>query len=274
MLCAGYPSRAKVLLMGMPFPVTVRDMIDASCLTPERTACEAVIQAVMRALAGRVKAEGPVRSLLVRAYQETPREVAAHGLDGVVLPADPAVADLEDVRRTGQGDAEAYRRLVERHQDHVARILWRFDRDRRVHEELVQDVFVEAYLSLGRYRGKAPFAHWLTGIATRVGYQYWKEKARRRRTAAFDLREWEKVTDGDAVETLEPDRAAELLHRVLEQLAPRDRLVLTLRYLEQCDVAETARRTGWTKTMVKVQTMRARSRLRKLLEHGGMEWIE
>jgi hypothetical protein len=31
-------------------------------------------------------------------------------------------------------------------------VLWRFSRDRRVHEELVQDVFVEAYLSLGRYR--------------------------------------------------------------------------------------------------------------------------
>lgn len=73
-------------------------------------------------------------------------------------------------------------------------------------------------------------------------------------------------------QSLEPDQAAELLHRVFERLAPRDRLVLTLRYLEQCDVAETARRTGWTQTMVKVQTLRARNRLRKLLEQSPMEW--
>jgi RNA polymerase sigma-70 factor (ECF subfamily) len=172
-----------------------------------------------------------------------------------------------------QGDGDAYRRLIERHQEHVSRILWRFSRDRGVHEELVQDVFVESYLSLNRYRAEAPFEHWLTRIATRVGYRYWKEKARRQRMEPFDVREWEKATDGDGVlQSLEPDQAAELLHRVFEQLSPRDRLVLTLRYLEQCDVVETARRTGWSKTMVKVQTMRARKRLQKLLERSGLEW--
>jgi RNA polymerase sigma factor (sigma-70 family) len=56
-------------------------------------------------------------------------------------------------------------------------------------------------------------------------------------------------------------------------MPPRDRLVLTLRYLEQCDVAETARRTGWTRTMVKVQTLRARNKLRKLIEQSGTELV-
>jgi RNA polymerase sigma-70 factor (ECF subfamily) len=65
-----------------------------------------------------------------------------------------------------------------------------------------------------------------------------------------------------------------LLHDLLAQLPPRDRLVLTLRYLDQCDVEQTARRIGWTKTMVKVQTMRARKRLQKLIERSGTEWIQ
>ncbi len=190
------------------------------------------------------------------------------------MPADSPSSDAEDVRLAGQGDGDAYRRLIERHQDHVSKILWRFSRDRGVHEELVQDVFVESYLSLNHYRGQAPFEHWLTRIATRVGYRHWKEKARRRRMEPFDVQEWEKATDADVPQSLEPDQAAELLHRLFEQLTPRDRLVLTLRYLEQCDVIETARRTGWTKTLVKVQTLRARNRLRKLMEHSGMEWTE
>jgi RNA polymerase sigma-70 factor (ECF subfamily) len=74
--------------------------------------------------------------------------------------------------------------------------------------------------------------------------------------------------------SVEADHAAELLHRLLAQMPPRDRLVLTLRYLDQCDVAETAQRTGWTRTMVKVQTLRARNKLRKLLEQSGAEWVE
>ena len=225
-------------------------MIDASSLMSEQGGFAAIVVEMVRALAHSVHAKQPD------------------------VPADSGSADLENVRLAGRGDGDAYRRLVERHQGHVGRILWRFSRDRRVHEELVQDVFVESYLSLSHYRGKAPFERWLTRIATRVGYRYWKEKARRRRTGPFDIQEWDKATDGDGVlEALEPDQAAEMLHRVFEQLAPRDRLVLTLRYLEQCDVVETAQRTGWTKTMVKVQTMRARNRLRKLLEHTGMESI-
>jgi len=179
----------------------------------------------------------------------------------------PGVQDCEDVDRTRRGDGQAYRRLIERHQNHVGRILWRFSRDRRVHEELMQDVFVEAYLSLGTYRAEAPFQHWITRIATRVGYRFWKEAARQKHMEPFTAAQWDRVTgDEDVLDALEPEDAAALLHSLLAQLPPRDRLVLTLRYLEECDVAETARRTGWTRTMVKVQTLRARNKLRKLME--------
>lgn len=177
-------------------------------------------------------------------------------------------AELEDVRLSRQGDSDAYTRLIKQHQSHVSRIMWRFSRDRLVHEELVQDVFVEAYMSLGSYRKKAPFGHWLSRIATRVGYRYWKQQARRQETESFTLAEWDQLPDKSPDE-MEPAQAAELLHRLLGQLSPRDRLVLTLRYLEGCDVAETARRTGWTKSMVKVQSLRARKRLEKLFAQAG-----
>jgi RNA polymerase sigma-70 factor, ECF subfamily len=199
---------------------------------------------------------------------------AADSLHTESCPSQADDRDCEDIEQTRQGDPDAYQRLVERYQDHVARILWRFSRDRTVHEELVQDVFVEAYLSLKTYKGKAPFGHWLARIATRVGYRFWKEKARQKEAEPFSLAEWDKVTDDDdAIDRMEADQAAELLHRLLEQLRPRDRLVLTLRYLQGCDVAETARRTGWTRTMVKVQALRARDKLKKLVEHSGMELI-
>jgi RNA polymerase sigma-70 factor, ECF subfamily len=179
-------------------------------------------------------------------------------------------AEREDIRQSRQGDPEAYRRLIEQHQKHVSGILWRFSRDHAVHEELVQDVFVEAYMSLRSYREKAPFSHWLSRIATRVGYRYWKQMARQRETESFTLAEWDQVPDEPA-EQMDPSEAASLVHRLLAQLRPRDRLVLTLRYLEGCDVAETAHRTGWTKSMVKVQAARAKKRLEKLIARSGKE---
>lgn len=179
---------------------------------------------------------------------------------------------VEDVRQSLQGDPEAYRRLIKRHQEYIGRVLWRFSRDRRVHEELVQDVFVEAYLSLGQYHGKAPFVHWLSRIATRVGYRYWKQIDRQKNRESFTLEEWDQLPH-DSGEKMDASHAAALVHRLLGQLPPRDRLVLTLRYLEECDVAETAQRTGWTKSMVKVQTWRARKKLEKLFSEVEKESI-
>lgn len=168
--------------------------------------------------------------------------------------------DLREIKASLEGDGDAYGRLVRRYQGEIGRYMWRFSRDRAVCEELVQDVFVEAYVSLHSFRGRSPFGHWLRRIATRVGYRYWKSRA----DAAEHV---------DCVATLaapasqlKPDEAAELLHAMLAQLSPRDRLVLTLMYLEEMPVAKVAELTGWTRTMVKVQAFRAKARLKKLLK--------
>ena len=172
--------------------------------------------------------------------------------------------DIEDVLASRQGDPDAYKRLIERHQQHIGKIMWRFSRDPLVHEELVQDVFVEAYLSIGTYKEKAPFEHWLSRIATRVGFHFWKQQARQKNFERFSLKEWDQLA-GETPDQIDSTRAASLLHNLLAQLPPRDRLILTLRYLDGCDVAQTAHRTGWTKGMVKVQTNRAKKKLEKLL---------
>ncbi len=180
--------------------------------------------------------------------------------------------DIENVHLSRRGDGDAYRRLIERHQEHVSRIMWHFSRDRRLHEELVHDVFVEAYLSLPTYREEAPFAHWLARIATRVGYAYLKQNARCHATEVFTLKDWDQLPDNSSQKN-ESSQAAEFLYRLLAQLPPRDRLILTLRYMEDCDVAETARRTGWSEAMVKVQTWRAKKKLQKLYEKNRKEII-
>lgn len=170
--------------------------------------------------------------------------------------------ELDDIHQSQNGDGEAYRRLIERHQSYVGKLLWRFTRNPGEHEELVQQTFVEAYLSLSGFRAEAPFAHWLARIATRVGYRYWSRMRKNQATALSDAA-WDHLcrSESDALDTQE---AAELVHRLLAQLGPRDRLVLTLRYLDQCDIAQTAYRLGWTQTRVKVHTHRAIAKLKKL----------
>lgn len=169
-------------------------------------------------------------------------------------------ANLADVRAAASGDGEAYGRVIRRYQDLIARRMLRFARDQRTLEELVHDVFVEAYFSLRTFRGDAPFEHWLQRIATRVGYRHWTQRGRMPTQADVHLYEPEAESDSSALDSVDEVEVA------LEKMPPRDRLVLTLLYLESRSVAEAADLAGWSESMVKVQAHRARQKLRGLLE--------
>jgi len=180
--------------------------------------------------------------------------------------------DLTDIREALNGEENAFGRIVERYQTLISRQMWRFSRDPVVLEELVQDVFVEAYFSLRSYRGEAPFLHWLRRVATHVGYHYWKRKAREERRREALREEPLPVAKGSSGWTaLE---AADAVHRLLAELKPQDRLVLTLLHLEGCDTREIAERTGWSRTWVKVRAHRARKRLKALLVECGLGEVD
>jgi len=171
--------------------------------------------------------------------------------------------DLLEITATLNGDGEAYRHLVQRYQGQVAAQMRRFTRDPVILEELVEDVFVEAYFSLKGFRGRAPFLHWLRRIATRVGYHYWKSRARNRDREEPLTETILKVAV--APDNLSSQEAAGTVFELLARLPAPDRLVLTLFYLEQCDTEEIASRTGWNRTLVKVRLHRARKKLKGIL---------
>lgn len=176
--------------------------------------------------------------------------------------------DAGDVADALAGDEEAYCRLVLRHQRDIAAQMRRFSRDPAVAEELVHEVFVEAYLSLRSYRATAPWLHWLRRIAVRLGYRHWAKRRARRPEVALSAEDWARLR-GASPAPAEAADAADLVYALLAQLAPSDRLVLTLLYLDGCTMAEAAARAGWTVVGTKVRAFRARGRLKALLERGG-----
>jgi RNA polymerase sigma-70 factor (ECF subfamily) len=181
----------------------------------------------------------------------------------IVSPEAVEASELGDIRRARSGDGAAFRRIVERHQREIGRMMWRFSRDPARHAELVQDVFVEAYMSLNGYRGHGPFAHWLRKIAVRAGLAHWRREKRNRH---LPLDEAVASLASDEPDAHGAREAAEIVHRALAELPPRDRLVLTLLHLEERSIAEIAEMTGWSRAMVKVQAWRARNKMKRLLE--------
>jgi RNA polymerase sigma-70 factor (ECF subfamily) len=197
---------------------------------------------------------------------ETLMSFAEAGTTNMGSESGVAEIDSRDIAVALDGGQDAYGRLVRRHQDAVSKWMWRFTRDRVILEELVQDVFVEAWVSLSRFKGESAFRTWLFTIATRVGYKYWRKKAK---DVAITTEAADRLMIDDGEKEINPSEAAEALYGLFSGLPPRDRLVLTLMYFEEMDTKEIARMTGWTRSMVKVQAYRARHKLRKSLERAG-----
>jgi len=72
------------------------------------------------------------------------------------------------IARVLRGDAEAERRLYERHVDRLFRLAYRMAGDATQAEDLTQDIFIRAFDRLADYRGDAPFGAWLHRVAVTV----------------------------------------------------------------------------------------------------------
>ena len=176
-------------------------------------------------------------------------------------------ADRKDIVACLDGDKDSFERLVRRYERQITRLMWRFSRDPAECEELVQEVFVEAYFSLSSYRGRAPFLHWLRKIGTRVGYRFWKQKEKGK--AFISLADFDGI-EKEQKNAVDTQAAAQLLHSLLARLPKADRLVLTLMYFEQYSTREIADMMGSNRAMVKMRALRARKKLRAIAEKENL----
>ncbi len=218
-----------------------------------------VVRVVRAVRAGTATA---LRLLRLRAVRPSDRRIGV-GADGTVRHNDRTVdeTDRSDILAARSGDEAAFARLVGRHQPAVAGLLWRFTREPARLEELVQDVFVEAYFRPGRIprRGAARALVGPDRDTRRVSVleeagAAGPGVARRARSC----RSFAPADDPD------PAAAGALVHALLSRLPPAERLVLTLMYFDGCSVADIAGRMGWSRAMVKMRAYRARRRLKEI----------
>lgn len=185
-----------------------------------------------------------------------------------------AEEDLAIVRAVLGGDRERYGELMRRHQARVFAAVRRYSRREDEVEDIVQEVFLKAFERLGSFRGEAPFEHWLMRLTVRMCYDFLRghQRNRERTFSSLTEEEWgvlERVPGSLPQVGSESSAVKELVHKVLEQLSPPSRLVLTLLELEDRSVKEISALTGWSVPWVKVRAFRARAEMRQVLERMG-----
>jgi len=168
------------------------------------------------------------------------------------------------------GDAASFEPLIEKYSPRVFSTARRYARRESEVEDIVQEVWLKAFQKLGSFRGDAPFEHWLMRLAVRTCYDFLRAHQRNRESAFSELSDSEEswlerfVSQPEAAQE-HADAARLLIERILEQLSPPARLVITLLEIEDRSVKEIAQLTGWSVPLVKVRAFRARAEMRKLL---------
>ena len=179
-------------------------------------------------------------------------------------------ADAELIAAVGKGDTASFEPLVQKYSPQLFATARRYARRESEVEDIVQEVWVKAFQKLDTFRGEAPFEHWLMRLAVRTCYDFLRRHQRNREDMFTDLTDSEVdwldrfVAEPDGA-TEEAAAARQLVERVLAQLSPPARLVITLLEIEDRSVKEIAQLTGWSIPLVKVRAFRARAEMRKVL---------
>ncbi|MDD4857879.1 MAG: RNA polymerase sigma factor [Candidatus Krumholzibacteria bacterium] len=188
-------------------------------------------------------------------------------------------SDEEIIHRVVNGDVDVFRYLLERHHARVFGIVGRRV-PRRDAEEVAHNAFVRAYTSLSTYERKGDFVSWLSKIAVRACYDYWREKYNRREQPMSALNEEQlklvaRITSDQSSrahgERASMQEARDLLGWAMDRLSAEDRSVLELVHIEGRSVKEAAELLGWSAVNVKVRAYRSRKKLRAILEKAIAE---
>ena len=134
------------------------------------------------------------------------------------------------------GDEQAFRRLVERHQDRIFGYLMGMVKDRAAANDIFQDTFVRVIDAMrdGSYTHEGKWLSWVMSIARNAAIDHMR-KQKKWADVPHDPDEgrsfWETLEDDSpsANEELHRAEQREWLDEHIEQLAPEQREVLLLR---------------------------------------------
>ena len=171
--------------------------------------------------------------------------------------------EFNTVQRASEGDPEAFRELVERYGDRIFSLLTGITGNRLDAEELTSDVFLKAFTHLDRFRGECRFSTWLYRIAYNTAISHTRRRCPR--TVEINDRQYELPDDQE--EILFRETQMEYLEQALQRLAPDEKALVELFYLQKIPVHELAAVTGHAEGSIKVKLFRIRKKLAALISN-------
>ena len=170
------------------------------------------------------------------------------------------------IARCRAGDRTAFRPLVARYARMVHGVIARLVPEADV-DDLAQQTFLAAFEHLDQYREASRFSTWLCQIAVNKARDEHRA-ARRRPELRGDEDYDERYEEGPEDQALGREHGQRII-AALAQLGAGDRELLVLKYVMEEGFETVAEILGTSVGAAKVRALRARERLRRILNGGG-----
>ncbi len=160
-----------------------------------------------------------------------------------LVPAPPSPQSAELVRRCQAGEREAFGEFYRRYRADVTRNLFRvLGPGRGDLEDVLQDVFIEVFRSIARFRGEAQLSTWLYRVCVNVALQRLRKV--RRLAEVPDENLPDPALHQTPERTLSERRRVAAVYRLLDGLSPKKRVVFVLHEIEGREPKEIAAIVG------------------------------
>jgi RNA polymerase sigma-70 factor (ECF subfamily) len=176
------------------------------------------------------------------------------------------------ISKLGARNEDAFRELVDAYKDRVYNTSLGLLRNVEDAEDIAQEVFIEVFNSISKFRGDSSISTWIYRISVTKSLDFIRRKKRKKRFAFVTslFSEQGKIISEPA-DFFHPGVEAEnrelssILFKAIEKLPPNQKIAFTLSKLEDLNYKEISEVMGITVSSVESLLFRARGKLKLLL---------
>jgi RNA polymerase sigma-70 factor (ECF subfamily) len=173
-------------------------------------------------------------------------------------------SDLIQLSR--EGDMEAFRCLMEQHQQYAYQIAYRVVHSGEDARDIVQDAFVKVWQHLSHYKIKHSFTTWLFRIVVNTALDKVRQNKRYKHST---------LTEGSGMQITDSEKNPEtayirqetlmMIQKAMNRLPEKQRIVFILRDLQGLSIEEVAEILQCSHQNIKSHLFHARRAIRKMI---------
>ena len=184
------------------------------------------------------------------------------------------MTDKEFVLEISKGNQQAFRKFVEKYQLTVLKICNGFIHNREDAEDITQEVFIEVYQSIHKFRGEAKLTTWLYRIAVNKSLNHLRKYKLKKNLKSIEslfminkniINEIEDRRNLQPDDNMEQREKAYILHRAISSLSTNQRISFILNKYEDLSYKEIAEIMNTSLSAVESLIHRAKINLQKKL---------